>query len=131
MKHVKLFEQHINESIQGGSYYFNKNAVNVPGVPARGEVKYAVIAHNMVDVEGTIMYLKLTINTTMASFEPKVLSIHDTEADAVNAYTEAVKGKGYTVSEMHQISFAYGKLEVKGSNLPFTEIDGIRATLTR
>jgi hypothetical protein len=129
MKHVKLFEQHINESIQGGSYYFNKNAVNVPGVPARGEVKYAVIAHNMVDVEGTIMYLKLSPNTILASFEPVVLSIHDTEADAVNAYTAAVKGK--SAAGMNQISFAYGKLEVKGSNLPFTEIDGIRATLTR
>jgi hypothetical protein len=129
MKHVKLFEQHINESIQGGSYYFNKNAVNVPGVPARGEVKYAVIAHNMVDVEGTIMYLKLSPNTILASFEPVVLSIHDTEADAVNAYTTAVKGK--SAAGMNQISFAYGKLEVKGSNLPFTEIDGIRATLTR
>jgi hypothetical protein len=129
MKHVKLFEQHINESIQGGSYYFNKNAVNVPGVPARGEVKYAVIAHNMVDVEGTIMYLKLSPNTILASFEPLVLSIHDTEADAVNAYTAAVKGK--SAANMNQISFAYGKLEVKGSNLPFTEIDGIRATLTR
>jgi hypothetical protein len=129
MKHVKLFEQHINESIQGGSYYFNKNAVNVPGVPARGEVKYAVIAHNMVDVEGTIMYLKLSSNTILASFEPVVLSIHDTEADAVNAYTTAVKGK--SAAGMNQISFAYGKLEVKGSNLPFTEIDGIRATLTR
>jgi len=129
MKHVKLFEQHINESIQGGSYYFNKNAVNVPGVPARGEVKYAVIAHNMVDVEGTIMYLKLSPNTILASFEPVVLSIHDTEADAVNAYTAAVKGK--SAANMNQISFAYGKLEVKGSNLPFTEIDGIRATLTR
>jgi hypothetical protein len=129
MKHVKLFEQHVNESIQGGSYYFNKNAVNVPGVPARGEVKYAVIAHNMVDVEGTIMYLKLSPNTILASFEPVVLSIHDTEADAVNAYTAAVKGK--SAANMNQISFAYGKLEVKGSNLPFTEIDGIRATLTR
>ena len=129
MKHVKLFEQHINESIQGGSYYFNKNAVNVPGVPARGEVKYAVIAHNIVDVEGTIMYLKLSPNTILASFEPVVLSIHDTEADAVNAYTAAVKGK--SAANMNQISFAYGKLEVKGSNLPFTEIDGIRATLTR
>jgi hypothetical protein len=129
MKHVKLFEQHINESIQGGSYYFSKNMVNVAGIPAKGEIKYAVISNNSIDFEGATMHLKGGTNSQLGAFETTILSIHDTEDEAKNAYNAAVK-RG-TGAEPYHVSFAYGTLEVKGTNLPFREIDGTRAKLSR
>jgi hypothetical protein len=129
MKHVKLFEQHVNESIQGGSYYFDKNMVNIAGIPVKGEIKFAVISNNSVDFEGATMHLKGGSNKQLAAFEATILSIHNTEDEAANAYNEAVKRKAG--AEPNHISFAYGTLEAKGSSLPFSEIDGIRTKLSR
>ena len=129
MKHVKLFGELINESIDGGSYYFSKYQVDVAGTPAKGETKYAVVSDNAIDFEGTTMYLKSSMNSLLASLEIEILSIYDTEDEAAAAYATAVKSK--VGAQPHHISFAYGTIEVKGSNLPFNQIQGTRAKLSR
>lgn len=129
MKHVKLFGELINESVDRGGYVFNKYQIEVNGAPAKGETKYAVIADNSIDFEGTTMYLKSGMNSQMASFEIEVLSFHDTEEEAAAAYADVVKRKVGT--KPHYISFGYGTIEAKGSNLYFTQIEGIRTKLAR
>jgi len=128
MNNIKQFEEFsssldLNESIQYGSYYFPKGNVDSSLHPAKGETKYAVICHNTVEMGGKIMYLKAS-NNIGQNFEAHILSVHDSEDEAFNAYKNAVKydeGKTSTC-----VSFAYGTLIVKGSNLPFNEIGGER-----
>lgn len=114
----------INESLQYGSYYFSKSNVDSAMQPAKGETKYAVICHNTVEMGKNIMYLKGASSNIGQNFEGHVMSAFNTEEEAVKAYEVALKaGKGMTPS---CVSFAYGTLTVKGSNLPFEEIDGKR-----
>ena len=114
----------VNESLQHGSYYFPKSNVDPVMQPAKGETKYAVICHNTVEMGKNIMYLKGDSSNIGQNFEGHVLSAFNTEEEAVKAYDVALKaGKGMTPS---CVSFAYGTLTVKGSNLPFEEIDGKR-----
>lgn len=130
MKHVKLFGELINESVDRGGYVFNKYQIEVNGAPAKGETKYAVVSDNAIDLEGTSMYLKWSGNHQLSSgLEIKVLSFHDTEEEAATAYADAVKRK--VGNEPHHISFAYGTMEAKGSNLYFTQIEGVRTKLSR
>ena len=117
----------VNESIQHGSYYFPKAAVSSDMQPAKGETKYAVICHNTVQMGNNIMYLKAASSKIGQNFEAHVLSVHDTEEEAHSAYVEAVKyDDGKTAS---CVSYAYGTLTSKGSNLPFDEIGGERKTI--
>ena len=114
----------VNESIQYGSYYFSKSNVDSAMQPAKGETKYAVICHNTVDMGNNIMYLKGASSNASQNFEAHVMATFNTEEEALKAYEVALKsGKGMTPS---CVSFAYGTLTVKGSNLPFEEIDGKR-----
>jgi hypothetical protein len=129
MKHVKLFGELINESVDRGGYAFIRYQVEVNGTPAKGETKYAVIEDNSIDFEGTTLYLKSGMNSRPASFEIEVLSFHDTEEEAAAAYADVVKRKVGT--RPHYISFGYGTMEAKGSNLYFTQIEGIRTKLSR
>ena len=117
----------VNESIQYGSYYFPKAAVSSDMQPAKGETKYAVICHNTVQMGNNIMYLKAANSKIGQNFEAHVLSVHDTEEEAFEAYKNAVKyDEGMTAS---CVSYAYGTLASKGSNLPFDEIGGERKTI--
>jgi hypothetical protein len=117
----------LNESIQYGFYYFPKANVDSSMQPAKGETKYAVICHNTVQMGRNIMYLKSANSSIGQNFNAHVLSIHDSEDEAFKAYQDAVKyDEGKTPS---CVSFAYGTLTVKGSNLPFTEIGGERKTI--
>ena len=121
-----LFQEglEVNESLQYGSYYFSKSNVDSAMQPAKGETKYAVICHNTVEMGKNIMYLKGASSNIGQNFEGHVMSAFNTEEEAVKAYEVALKtGKGMTPS---CVSFAYGTLTVKGSNLPFEEIDGKR-----
>lgn len=130
MKYVKLFGELVNESLDRGEYVFNKYQIDVNGAPAKGETKYAVIADNAADFEGTSIYLKWSGNSQIHSgLEIKVLSFHDTEEEAAAAYAAAVKRK--VGSEPHHISFGYGTMEAKNSNLYFTQIEGIKTKLSR
>lgn len=114
----------VNESILHGSYYFPKAAVSSDMQPAKGETKYAVICHNTVQMGKNIMYLKGASSNIGQNFEGHVMSTHDTEQEAEDAFTAALKsGAGKTQS---CVSFAYGTLTSKGSNLPFEEIGGKR-----
>jgi hypothetical protein len=114
----------LNESIQHGFYYFPKASVDSSMQPAKGETKYAVICHNTVQMGKNIMYLKSANSGIGQNFDAHVLSVHDSEDEAFKAYQDAVKyDEGKTAS---CVSFAYGKLTVKGSNLPFAEIGGER-----
>jgi len=115
-----------NESIKSGSYYFPKSSVDSSMQPVKGEIKYAVICHNTVQMGSNIMYLKSS-GSTGQNFEAHILSVHDTKEEAFQAYQDAVKydeGKTPTC-----VSFAYGALQVKGSNFPFDEIGGQRKTI--
>jgi hypothetical protein len=117
----------LNESIQHGFYYFPKTSVDSSMQPAKGETKYAVICHNTIQMGNNIMYLKSANSNIGQKFEAHVLSVHDSEEEAFKAYQDAVKyDEGKTPS---CVSFAYGTLTVKGSNLPFTEIGGERKKL--
>lgn len=117
-------DSEVNESLQHGSYYFPKSNVDPVMQPAKGETKYVVICHNTVEMGKNIMYLKDANSNIGQNFEAHVLSAFNTEEEAVKAYDVALKaGKGMTPS---CVSFAYGTLTVKGSNLPFEEIDGKR-----
>ena len=117
----------VNESIKFGSYYFPKASVDSSMVPAKGETKYAVICHNTVQMGNNIMYLKSDNSRMGQNFEAHILSIHDNEEEAFEAYKNAVKyDEGMTPS---CVSYAYGTLASKGSNLPFEEIGGERKTI--
>lgn len=114
----------VGESIRFGYYYFPKASVDSSMQPAKGETKYAVICHNEVQMGSNIMYLKSANSGGGQNFNPHVISVHDSEDEAFKAYQDAVKyDEGKTES---CVSFAYGTLTVKGSNLPFTEIGGER-----
>lgn len=117
----------VNESIQYGSYYFPKAAVSSDMQPAKGETKYAVICHNTVQMGNNIMYLKAASSKIGQNFEAHVLSVHDTEEEAYSAYVETVKYDGGKTASC--VSYAYGTLTSKGSNLPFDEIGGERKTI--
>jgi hypothetical protein len=117
----------LNESIQHGFYYFLKGNVDSSMQPAKGETKYAVICHNTVQMGRNTMYLKSANSGIGQNFEAHVLSVHDSEDEAFKAYQDAVKyDEGKTPS---CVSYAYGTLTVKGSNLPFAEIGGERKTI--
>ena len=117
----------VNESLQHGYYSFSKSNVDSAMQPAKGETKYAVICHNTVEMGKNIMFLKSKSSNMGQNFEPHILSIHNTEEEAFKAFKDAVKyDEGMTPS---CVSFAYGTLTVKGSNLPFDEIGGHRKRL--
>ena len=116
----------LNESISFGSYYFPKSSVAKDVWPSDWklkETKYAVICHNTVQLGKNTMYLKFKGGVGQ-NFEAHIISIHDTEEEAFKAYQDAVKyGESGAVNH---ISYAYGTLTSKGSNLPFEEIGGER-----
>ena len=116
----------LNESISMGSYYFPKSSVAKDVWPSDWkikETKYAVICHNTVQLGKNLMYLKFKGGIGQ-NFEAHIISIHDTEEEAFKAYQDAVKyGESGAVNH---ISYAYGTLTSKGSNLPFEEIGGQR-----
>lgn len=120
-------ESTVNESIQHGSYYFPKAAVSSDMQPAKGETKYAVICHNTVQMGNNIMYLKSADSKIGQNFEAHILSVHDTEEEAHSAYVETVKYDGGKTASC--VSYAYGTLTSKGSNLPFDEIGGERKVI--
>ena len=122
----------INESTLSGSYYFPNSKHPIDNILPeggwkKGEVKYAVICHNTVQMGKNVMYLKSANSGIGQNFEPHILSIHNTEQEAFQAFQDAVKyDEGKTPS---CVSFAYGTLKIKGSNFPFDEIGGQRKTL--
>lgn len=119
----------VNESIKFGSYYFPKTAQDIEKILPEGgwkigETKYAVICHNEVQMGKNIMYLKSDNSKIGQNFEAHILSIHNTEEEAFEAYKNAVKyDEGMTAS---CVSYAYGTLKSKGANYPFDEIGGER-----
>jgi hypothetical protein len=124
---ISVFESVVNESILHGSYYFPKAAVSSDMQPAKGETKYAVICHNTVQMGKNTMYLKGSNSKIGQNFEAHVLSVHDTEEEAHSAYIETVKYD--EAGAPNHVSYAYGTLTSKGSNLPFDEIGGERKTI--
>jgi hypothetical protein len=129
MKHLNTFENFnnsLNESISFGSYYFNKRAFDGFALPAKDQTTYAVIAHNTVKFNNEDMYLKLKSDNTMgAGFRPIVISCCEDEASCLEAYNTAVK----TGSQGANVSFSYGTITPKGSNIVYQEIDGITKEL--
>jgi hypothetical protein len=73
------------------------------------------------------MYLKGSNSKIGQNFEAHVLSVHDTEEEAHSAYIETVKYD--EAGAPNHVSYAYGTLTSKGSNLPFDEIGGERKTI--
>jgi len=125
IKHFSEFSSSLdlNESIEHGFYYFPKLDVDSSMQPAKGETKFAVIAHNTIKFGRSTMYLKSNASRGGLMFEAKIISVHDTEEEAKEEYKKAmVLDNGSS----NLVSYAYGKLTVKGSNLPFEEIDGTR-----
>ena len=120
-------ESTVTESIQHGSYYFPKAVVSSDMQPAKGETKYAVICHTTVQMGNNIMYLTSADSKIGQNFEAHVLSVHDTEEEAHSAYVETVKYDGGKTASC--VSYAYGTLASKGSNLPFDEIGGERKVI--
>lgn len=119
----------LDESLKLGSYYFPKSSHMIDSILPeggwkRGETKYAVICHNTVQVGKNIMYLKSDSSKIGQNFETHIMSIHNTEEEAFQAFQDAVKYDEGTTDSC--VSFAYGTLTSKGGNMPFNEIGGER-----
>jgi len=133
MKHLKSIESfsvtessntEINESIE--SYYFNKSNFKGFDLPGKGETLYAVISHNKVEINKEQIHLKLqSDNVIGSSFKPVVLFVLKDEASAKSAYDLEVKKGGSGAN----LSFSFGTIGSKGSNVPYEQIEGIIKTL--
>ena len=119
----------VNESLVRGFYQFSKSSQMIDDILPEGgwkigETKYAVICHNTVQMGKNIMYLKPDNSKISQNFEAHILSIHNTEEEAFEAYKNAVKyDEGMKDS---CVSYAYGTLKSKGANYPFDQIGGER-----
>ena len=117
MKNIKTFEgfredgyKPVNESIQFGSYYFNSRTEfgeYSDDLPAKGETKYLVFAHNQVDFYG--QRIRLEAGHTLGSAgTKKYIGIFADEASAAEAYKMAMKKP-----EGVLLSFSMGTLFAK------------------
>lgn len=123
----------LNESLVHGFYQFSKSSQMIDnllpeGGWLRGEVKYAVVAHNTVQMGKDIMYLKGMNSGIGKNFEAHIISIHNSEDEAFRAYIDAAKGND-DKAPSNCVSYAYGVLKSKGSGYPFDEIGGERRRL--
>jgi len=117
MKNIKTFEgfredgyKPVDESIQFGSYYFNTRTEfgeYIDDLPAKGETKYLVFAHNQVDFYG--QRIRLEAGHTLGSAGTKqYIGIFADEASAAEAYKTAMKKP-----EGVLLSFSMGTLYAK------------------
>lgn len=134
-----LFQEGVEESVElseslvHGFYQFSKSSQMIDkllpeGGWLRGEVKYAVVAHNTVQMGRDIMYLKGMDSGIGKNFEAHIISIHNSEDEAFRAYIDAAKGND-DKAPANCVSYAYGVLKSKGSGYPFDEIGGERRRL--
>ena len=133
MKNLKTFETfkevsniEVNESIKFGSYYFNKDAFDGYKVPKKGETFYAVITHNTVEINKSLMYLRAEDDHIVgAGFRPKVLWVYEDEATAKAKYKSEVKEGG----DGPNLSFSLGSIKADGHRVAYEEIEGVRKKL--
>ena len=117
MNNIKKFEDFtktdykaVDESIQFGSYYYNSRTEfgeHGDDLPAQGETKYLVFAHNQVDFYG--QRIRLEAGHTLGSAGSKqYIGIFDDEASAAEAYKTAMKKPDGVL-----LSFSMGTLYAK------------------
>lgn len=134
MKHLKTLESFnstnseiLTEKIKLGSYYFNKGQFDGFDLPAKGETTYALISHNTVEINKESVYLRSDGDTNIgAGFRPVVLAVAEDQASIKAAYDTQLKVGGTGAN----LSFSYGTIITKGSNVSYTEIDGYLASGT-
>ena len=129
MNNIKTFEdftgtdyKSVDESIQFGSYYYNSRTEfgeHGDDLPAKGETKYLVFAHNQVDFYG--QRIRLEAGHTLGSAGSKqYIGIFDDEASAVEAYKMAMKKPDGVL-----LSFSMGTLYAKSKfSFQYEETEG-------
>ena len=119
---AKMNEANLNESFN--SFYFHKDVFDGHRLPGKDETSYAVVTHNKVEVNGAKVSLKVEGDHRIgSSFRPEVLSVFDNEADAKVEYDKVVKAGGSGAN----LSFSFGAVTSKGTNVPYTQIEGYTA----
>ena len=132
MKHLKTLESFnsmdsgfLTEKIKLGSYYFNQSAFNGFDLPSKGETTYALISHNEAEINKERVSLRAQNDHNVgAGFRPTVLAVAEDQASIEAAYKTQLKIGGIGVN----LSFSYGTITTKGSNVSYTEIDGYLAS---
>ena len=129
MNNIKTFEDFtgtdykaVDESIQFGSYYYNSRTEFVEhsdDLPAKGETKYLVFAHNQVDFYG--QRIRLEAGHTLGSAgTKKYIGVFDDEASATEAYKMAMKKPDGVL-----LSFSMGTLYAKSKfSFQYEETEG-------
>ena len=95
MNNIKKFEDFtktdykaVDESIQFGSYYYNSRTEfgeHSDDLPAKGETKYLVFAHNSADLDGQTIRLEGEVRFGSTTSK-RYIGIFEDEASATDAY---------------------------------------------